>query len=118
MLGKVTVWYMSEEERLAYIAKHPIKPSDKPQGVTFDTDAIDHKKVQERKKEALVSRVTIMDNVDKDVLHKLFMSGMRVEDIAKSLKITVANLYSYIKKQRELDPDKWPYRLKKRGVDS
>jgi hypothetical protein len=114
MLGKVTVWKMSEEERLAYIEKHPIKPSDKPQGVTFDTDAIDHKKIQERKKEAHVTRVTIMDNVDKDALHQLFMSGMRVEDIAKSLKITVANLYSYIKKQREIEPEKWPYRFKRR----
>lgn len=25
-LGHVTVWKMTEEERLAYIAKHPIKP--------------------------------------------------------------------------------------------
>jgi transposase len=114
MLGKVTEWKMTEEERLAYIAKHPIKPSDKPQGVTFDTDAIDHKKVKERKKEAHVSRVTIMDSVDKEALHELFMSGMRVEDIAKSLKITVANLYSYIKKQREIEPEKWPYPFKRR----
>jgi hypothetical protein len=118
MLGKVTVWYMTPKELAEYVAKHPIKPSDKPQGVTFDTDAIDHKKVKERKKEALVSRVTIMDNVDKDALHQLFMSGMRVEDIAKSLKITVANLYSYIKKQREIEPEKWPYRFKRRGIDS
>jgi hypothetical protein len=30
MLGKVHEWTMTEEERLAYIAKHPIKPTDKP----------------------------------------------------------------------------------------
>ncbi|MGG3571072.1 hypothetical protein ABES80_01030 [Bacillus gobiensis] len=28
--GKVKVWKMSEEERLAYIAKHPIIPEEKP----------------------------------------------------------------------------------------
>lgn len=27
MLGKVTVWQMTEEERLAYIEKYPIKPT-------------------------------------------------------------------------------------------
>lgn len=26
MIGKVTVWKMTEEERLAYIEKHPIVP--------------------------------------------------------------------------------------------
>ncbi|CEG28095.1 hypothetical protein [Bacillus sp. B-jedd] len=25
--GEVKVWYMTEEERLAYIKKHPIKPT-------------------------------------------------------------------------------------------
>jgi hypothetical protein len=28
-MSKVTVWYMTEKERLAYIAKHPIKPTKK-----------------------------------------------------------------------------------------
>lgn len=28
--GEVTVWKMSEEDRLAYIAKHPIKQTEKP----------------------------------------------------------------------------------------
>lgn len=26
--GEVKVWYMTEEERLAYIKKHPIRPAD------------------------------------------------------------------------------------------
>jgi hypothetical protein len=30
MLGKVHKWTMTEEERLAYIAKHPIKHLEKP----------------------------------------------------------------------------------------
>ncbi|KON86597.1 hypothetical protein AF332_07040 [Sporosarcina globispora] len=28
-LGEVTEWKMTEEERLAYIAKHPIRPTKK-----------------------------------------------------------------------------------------
>ncbi|MGG3572844.1 hypothetical protein ABES80_10215 [Bacillus gobiensis] len=28
--GEVVTWKMSEEERLAYIAKHPIIPEEKP----------------------------------------------------------------------------------------
>ncbi len=35
MIGEVTVWYMTEEERLAYIEKHPIKPTEKPKGTSF-----------------------------------------------------------------------------------
>ncbi|MBT2647225.1 hypothetical protein J7E52_10900 [Bacillus sp. ISL-34] len=27
-MSEVTVWYMTEEERLAYIQKHPIVPSE------------------------------------------------------------------------------------------
>lgn len=29
MHGEVKVWFMSEEERLAYIEKHPIRPTKK-----------------------------------------------------------------------------------------
>lgn len=35
MVGKVTVWYMTEEERLAYIAKNPIVPTEQPSGPIF-----------------------------------------------------------------------------------
>ncbi|MGG3662539.1 hypothetical protein [Bacillus gobiensis] len=28
--GKVKVWHMTEEQRQAYIAKHPIQPEEKP----------------------------------------------------------------------------------------
>jgi hypothetical protein len=37
-MGQVTVWKMSEEERLAYIEKHPIRPSKKERAVNFTTD--------------------------------------------------------------------------------
>ncbi|TYS68670.1 hypothetical protein FZC76_06910 [Sutcliffiella horikoshii] len=40
MIGKVTVWYMTEEERQDYIKKHPIGPKDEmdkkvPKGTAF-----------------------------------------------------------------------------------
>jgi hypothetical protein len=39
-MGQVTVWKMTEEERLAYIEKHPITPKKKRpnKGITFATD--------------------------------------------------------------------------------
>jgi hypothetical protein len=42
-MGQVTIWYMSEEERLAYIKKHPIKPTEKPKGAAFDNFQNDYK---------------------------------------------------------------------------
>ncbi|MED5102477.1 hypothetical protein NSS71_25530 [Niallia sp. FSL W8-0951] len=33
--GKVKVWQMTEEERLAYIAKHPIVPTEPIRGSKF-----------------------------------------------------------------------------------
>lgn len=35
MVGKVTTWHMSEEERQAYIKKHPIKKTKPHSGATF-----------------------------------------------------------------------------------
>lgn len=43
MMGKITVWRMSEEERLAYIAKHPIRPTEKLNGSTFANLQTDYK---------------------------------------------------------------------------
>jgi hypothetical protein len=37
MVGKVTTWFMTEEERIAYIKKYPIHKTDKPK-VAFDPD--------------------------------------------------------------------------------
>ncbi|WP_419882771.1 hypothetical protein ACN6MY_03620 [Peribacillus sp. B-H-3] len=31
-MSEVTVWYMTEDERLAYIEKHPIVKTEKPKG--------------------------------------------------------------------------------------
>ena len=35
MIGKVEVWYMTEEERQAYIKKHPIQAQERPKGSSF-----------------------------------------------------------------------------------
>lgn len=35
MIGKVEVWYMTEEERQAYIKKHPIQELERPKGSSF-----------------------------------------------------------------------------------
>lgn len=42
-MGQVLTWYMTEEERLAYIERHPIRPTKKPNVVTFDNIHIDYK---------------------------------------------------------------------------
>jgi hypothetical protein len=53
MLGKVTVWQMTEEERLAYIEKNPIKKTEKPKTAKYSSENIDYKKTNERKLEVL-----------------------------------------------------------------
>ncbi|OIK13557.1 hypothetical protein BIV60_13760 [Bacillus sp. MUM 116] len=113
-IGKVTEWRMTEEERQAYIVKHPIRPTKKPRGVQFDTDVIDYKKANECKKEFLRRRGKKIDRVDKDMLHKLYMSGKSLPDIAGAINISLANLNRYISEQREINPEKWPYRLKRK----
>jgi hypothetical protein len=48
MIGKVTVWYMTEEERLAYIKKHPIVPTERETVIRFsEIPAAKYKKHQE-----------------------------------------------------------------------
>lgn len=42
-MSKVTVWYMTEEERLSYIKKHPIIKTKKERPINFDTDYPDYK---------------------------------------------------------------------------
>ncbi|MDQ0225169.1 hypothetical protein [Metabacillus niabensis] len=52
MCGNVKTWYMTEEERLAYIKKHPIKLTEKPKGASFsDVQYVStHRKRQELRK--------------------------------------------------------------------
>ncbi|WP_284037428.1 hypothetical protein [Neobacillus sp. 114] len=109
-LGKVTVWYMTEEERLAYIKKHPIVPTEKPSGATFEnTSQAQYEKAKENGRKNRKYK-KIMDSVDVKLLHELFIQGNPLNYIAKALQITEATLSNYIKEQREIDPEKWPYR--------
>jgi DNA invertase Pin-like site-specific DNA recombinase len=110
-IGKVTVWQMTEEERLAYIAKHPIVPTGE---TVVSTENIDYKVVNERKKEALDRKGRLIDKVNKDNLHKLFMSGETIPEIAKILDISVSTVNKIIGEQRKIKPDKWPIRSKGR----
>jgi hypothetical protein len=52
----------------------------------------------------------IIDSVDKDQLHDLFIAGEKLDFIARKLKISTANLNNYIKEQRKVEPGRWPYR--------
>jgi uncharacterized Rmd1/YagE family protein len=110
-IGKVTTWVMTPEELAEHVAKHPIKSTEQSKEAKFSTEAIDYKVINERRKEAMKGK-RIIDQIDKDLLHKLFISGRRFEDIAKSLKISMGVLNNYINEQRKLDPEKWPYRNK------
>jgi hypothetical protein len=48
MHGKVTVWYMTEEERQEYIKKHPIVPTKRERIISFSEIPKDkYKKHQE-----------------------------------------------------------------------
>jgi hypothetical protein len=51
--GEVHVWYMTEEERLAYIKKHPIVPFEE-KGSSF-ADIHDMKKRREKAKKGLLA---------------------------------------------------------------
>jgi hypothetical protein len=42
-MGKVTVWQMTEEEKLAYIEKYPIVKTKKERPVNFKSDQPDYK---------------------------------------------------------------------------
>lgn len=107
-IGKVTTWFMTEEERLAYIKKHPIIPTGK---TSFSTEGLEYKEIGERKKAAMQGK-KVMDGVNEDKLHKLFMAGKTFDEIAAALNINVSTLNNFIKKQRDKDPEKWPYRAK------
>lgn len=117
MVSEVKVWYMTEQERLDYIAKHPIIPTGKPRIEAFsDVHTFD-----ERKKKTIENQIkkrranSFMNNVDGDKLHKLFMKGHTIPTIAKILDMPVTRVNGFIKKQREINPDKWPKRVNRKG---
>jgi DNA invertase Pin-like site-specific DNA recombinase len=105
-IGKVTVWQMTEDERLAYIEKHPIVPTGE---TNFSSESVNHKLAAERRKEALEGN-RIIDGVDKDLLHKMYMDGVTLPKMAEEFNINRSTLNNYIFKQRKINPDKWPIR--------
>lgn len=112
MHGKVTTWYMSEEERLAYIEKHPIVPTEMPSGTGFSKDLGEErrKNLERNKGKEIKKQPTVMDKVNKEELHKRFMSGESLASMANQFDVTLASLGRYISDQRKIEPDKWPYR--------
>jgi hypothetical protein len=114
-IGKVTVWYMSEKERLAYIKKHPIIPTEKPKGATFETvKEQQYEKALENSAKSRSERGSILYTLDNDMVHQLFMSGKMIHDIAFELKISVSTLNKFIGQQRKIEPEKWPIRSQKK----
>jgi hypothetical protein len=112
-IGKVTTWVMTEQQRLDYIKKHPIVPTKKPTGSNFsNVSEMQYKKSVEARGKKNMTKV--MDVVDKDQLHKLFMSGKPIGAIAKDFNINENTMNNYIQEQRRMDPEKWPYRAKGR----
>ncbi|MCM3567883.1 hypothetical protein [Neobacillus mesonae] len=105
--GEVTVWYMTEEERLAYIEKHPIIPIEKPKGSSYeDIHEMQHKKSKVRKS----YRRRITDDIDIKKLYKMYKAGNTLRDIAKAFDVSLNTIFVYIKEQREINPEKWPQR--------
>lgn len=108
-IGKVHEWKMTEDERLAYIKKHPIVKTAHKFGAQFSTDAIDYTQLNERKKEAFKDKKIIGEHIGSKI-HQLYMKGAALKDIATELDINLSTINSYIRAQRKTNPEKWPSR--------
>jgi hypothetical protein len=114
MHGQVHTWVMTEEERQAYIKKHPIVPTERPKGATFyDVNERQRKKTIENRAKGQAPVVTVMDKVDQEKLHQLYLDGKKYSEMADILDISVSTLNNFIVKQRRNNPEKWPNRIKK-----
>lgn len=109
-IGKVTVWKMTEEQRLDYIKKNPIVPTKKPTGVSN----AEIKQVAAKKK-SIYKGPSIIDSVDKDELHRLYTEGKTFEEMASILNVKVGVLNTYIKAERNSGSDKYPHRAVRKG---
>lgn len=112
MHGKVTVWYMTEEERLAYIEKHPIVPTAKPKRAEFshEGDIVARKNAVKTNNK----KPKIMDKFDKEEIRRRFLDGEKLEDIAADIGVSESTLYLFVRKQRLESPDLWSF-IKTRG---
>lgn len=121
MVGKVTVWYMTEEERLAYIKKYPIVPIEPPKGSKFvklsEKELSKKKAAKQKPKKApkeKKKRPTLTDKLDKADIQKRYAAGEKLKDIAALHNISITLLDRLIRKERKLEPNKWPKRMNKR----
>lgn len=112
MHGEVVTWFMTEEERLAYIAKHPIVPTEMPKGVAYSKYLGDErrKNLERNKDKEVIKAPTVMDKVDKEELHQMFVEGATLAEMADYFDVTLPSLSRYILAQRKIEPDKWPSR--------
>lgn len=109
---------MTEEERLAYIAKHPIVPTEKPLLPTFVNVTPEKYKqaaANTKRTKRMTQGTSVLDRVDKAEIHKRYMDGEIIEDIAAALKIPLGTLNYCIGKFRELEPERWPRRQIRRN---
>lgn len=111
MWGEVTTYQMSEEERLAYIEKHPIVPAEKAKSTNFSIPTKEqHENAVVNSKKARQQKPKLIDEIDKEHLHKLFVAGYRIADIAKTFNVTQNQLSYFIRQLRNADPGRWPKR--------
>lgn len=112
MHGKLKTWQMTEDERLAYIEKHPIVPTEIPTGTAFSKDFGEErrKNLEKNKGKEVKKGPTVMDKVDKEELHTRFMAGESLAMMATHFDVTLASLGRYISDQRKIEPEKWPRR--------
>ncbi|MCM3763480.1 hypothetical protein [Neobacillus niacini] len=110
--GRVHTWKMTEGQRSEYVKKNPIVPTDKPSGTGLvNVSEMQYSKAKEKSLETRQKQSNrIIDGVDTEYLHKLFMQGIPLSYIADALKITLSTLNNYIKEQRKVEPEKWPRR--------
>jgi hypothetical protein len=112
--GEVIVWQMTEEERLAYIAKHPIVPKERPAGVKFSN-------IHEMKrKEASMngykngkqanSNNKILDEEDKKFIHEQYSTGSRLHEIAEMLGVEKHTINNFINAERKRNSQAFPRR--------
>ena len=115
MHGEVIVWQMTEEERLAYIKKHPIIPTD-AKGSTFTLPISDERKKQAYENQLKTRREnSVLNKIDINKLHELYMKKIRLADIADTFDVNINSITGVIQKLRKEDPDKWPRRRIERG---
>lgn len=105
----VHCWQMTEEERLAYIEKHPIVPIENKSGAGFSSQTY----MQEHRK---LKTPSVFDGMDLDYINQLYIDGMLFKDMAEELGVSRDMLDRFIRQQRKVEPDKWIMRQPRRSI--